>query len=254
MKVAIFEDEAHNAERLIQLLRKTDNSIEISAVIGSVAEGLEWLKQNHQVDLLLMDIQLSDGNCFELFQQSNITVPIIFTTAYDNFALQAFKVNSVDYLMKPIDFTELKNALQKYQQFHPLHSGRLDINKLAEEYFRRETVRFIGRVNNQMIYVKARDIAYLQFIKGITFATTLSNQKIPLDYSLDQIEKMLDKYQFFRINRQFIVQLDAIKKILTYYNSRLILQLQPHTDTDVIISRERVPNFKNWLEGKEFSD
>ena len=156
--------------------------------------------------------------------------------------------------MKPIDFTELKNALQKYQQFHPLHSGRLDINKLAEEYFRRETVRFIGRVNNQMIYVKARDIAYLQFIKGITFATTLSNQKIPLDYSLDQIEKMLDKYQFFRINRQFIVQLDAIKKILTYYNSRLILQLQPHTDTDVIISRERVPNFKNWLEGKEFSD
>lgn len=251
MRIVIFEDEIDNAERLMQLLRQYDAGIEVVAVIESVANGLLWLEQQHLVDLMFMDIQLSDGNCFELFRHRQVQTPIIFTTAYDGFALQAFKVNSIDYLMKPIDIRELKTALKKYEQFKPVNNYTVDISKIAEEFLRRESTRFIGRLNNQLVYVKARDIAYLQFVKGITWATTMSGQRMPLDYSLDQIEKILDKNLFFRINRQFIIQLDAIKKIMAYYNSRLILQLEPGIDTDVIISRERVSDFKNWLEGKE---
>lgn len=245
MKVVIFEDETHNAERLIQLLKKCDATIEVMAVLSSVSEGVRWMNEQQPVDLMLMDIQLSDGNCFELINQTNVTTPIIFTTAYDNFALQAFKVNSVDYLLKPVDLEELKNALKKYQLFKP--APVIDIARLAEEFLKRENARFIGRINNQLIYVKAKDIAWLQFLKGITYATTTANQKMPLDYSLDQIEKMLDRNLFFRINRQFIIHIDAIKKITTYYNNRLIVQLQPDADADVVISRDRVADFKNWL-------
>jgi two-component system, LytTR family, response regulator LytT len=244
MRVVIFEDEIHNAERLIQLLKQCDVTIEVTAVISSVSDGLRWMESHQPVDLMLMDIQLSDGNCFDLFQKTNVTTPIIFTTAYDNFALQAFKVNSVDYLLKPIDAKDLKNALNKYQQLNP---PVIDIAKLAEEFLKREHTRFIGRINNQLIYVKAKDIAWLQFNKGATYATTATNQKMPLDYSLDQIEKLLDRNLFFRVNRQFIIHIDAIKKITTYYNNRLILQLQPQADADVVIARDRVADFKNWL-------
>lgn len=250
MRIVIFEDEMHNAERLIQLLQKCDAAIQVVAVIASVAEGIRWLEQQQPVDLMLMDIQLSDGNCFEIFSKTKVRTPIIFTTAYDGFALQAFKVNSIDYLLKPIDLDDLKNALKKYEQFRPANNYTVDISRIAEEFLRRDSARFIGRINNQLVYVKAKDIAWLQFARGTTWATTVTNQRVPLDYSLDQIEQLLDKHQFFRINRQFIIQIDAIKKITTYYNSRLILQLAPDVDTDVIISRERVTEFKNWLEGK----
>lgn len=250
MRVAIFEDEIHNSERLMQLLKKCREPIEVVAVIDSVAEGIRWMEATPVVDLMLMDIQLSDGNCFEIFRQTNVKTPIIFTTAYDNFALQAFKVNSIDYLMKPIDLKELQQALDKFQQFKPIDRPTIDIASIAEEFFKRDSTRFIGRLNNQLIYVKAKDIAWLQFVKGVTYATTTQGQKLPLDYSLDQIEKLLDRHHFFRINRQYIVHIDAIKKILTYYNSRLILQLQPDAGSDVIISRERVNDFRNWLEGR----
>lgn len=250
MRVVIFEDEIHNAERLTQLLKKCDDRIQVVAVIGSVSDGIKWIEDdNGKADLLMMDIQLSDGNCFELFRRSEIKTPIIFTTAYDNFALQAFKVNSLDYLMKPIDLAELKNALKKFEQFRPAVQ-QIDMARLAEEFQKRESTRFIGRINNQLIYVKAKDIAYLYYARGVTYATNFKDEKFPLDYSLDQIEKMLDRNIFFRINRQFIINIDAIKKITTYYNSRLLLQLNPDVNTDVVISRERVPEFKSWLEGK----
>lgn len=250
MRIVIFEDEMHNAERLTQLLHKCDPDISVVAVISSVEEGIRWLEQQQPVDLMLMDIQLSDGNCFEIFSKTKVRTPIIFTTAYDGFALQAFKVNSIDYLLKPIDLDDLRNALKKYEQFRPATNYTVDISRIAEEFLRRDSARFIGRINNQLIYVKAKDIAWLQFARGATWATTTANQRVPLDYSLDQIEQLLDRHQFFRINRQFIIQIDAIKKITTYYNSRLILQLAPDVDTDVIISRERVSEFKSWLEGK----
>ncbi|WP_315819898.1 LytR/AlgR family response regulator transcription factor [Paraflavitalea speifideaquila] len=138
MKVAIFEDEVHNSERLIQLLKQCDPTIEVVAVIDSVEGGIKWMEQHNTADLMMMDIQLSDGNCFEIFKQANVKTPIIFTTAYDNFALQAFKVNSIDYLMKPIDAKELKNALAKYQQFKPVEQQTINIASIAEEFMKRE--------------------------------------------------------------------------------------------------------------------
>jgi DNA-binding LytR/AlgR family response regulator len=254
MKVVIFEDELHNAERLIRLLELCDKQIEVLAVIESVAEGIQWLLQGHQADLFFMDIRLSDGICFELFGQVEVRTPIVFTTAYDSFALQAFKVNSIDYLMKPLDVKDVMQALEKYRYFKPASVPMpLDIYRLADEFLKRNHTRFLGRINNQLIYVKAQDMAYLQYVKGVTWATTIAGQRMPLDYSMDQVERMLDRNLFFRINRQFIINLDAIKKITTYYNSRLILQLNPHVDIDVVISREKVADFKGWLEGKSMS-
>jgi two-component system response regulator LytT len=252
MKVAIFEDEPHNAERLTHLLDRCSPATEVIAVIDSVAKGRAWLGEVPPVDLLLMDIQLSDGNCFELFDEQLLRTPVIFTTAYDSFTLQAFKVNSIDYLLKPIDQADLQRALTKWQQLRT-DQYSLDVGRLAEAFMRRDHTRFLGRINNQLIYVKATDIAYVQFAKGITWAITFTGQKWPLDYSLEQIEQMLDRHSFFRINRQFIVHVDAIKKITTYYNSRLILQLEPAAEADVLISRDRVTAFKSWLEGRPVS-
>lgn len=250
MRIIIFEDEKHNAERLEQLLRKCLPDIEVLAVIESVEDGLKWFKTNGEIaELIFMDIQLSDGNCFELFEQREIHIPIVFTTAFDSFALQAFKVYSVDYLMKPIDLNDLKRAIDKYEYFKVPADSALNISKIAEAFLNRAHTRFIGKINNQLVYVKAADIAYLYFVDGLTWAITMSNKRIPLDYSLDQVEKLLDGRLFFRINRKLIVHIDAIKKITTYYNSRFILQLHPDLNEDAIISRERVNNFKLWLEG-----
>lgn len=251
MKIIIFEDEKHNAERLIQLLQKCLETVEVLAVIESVEEGLKWLNEHENLtELIFMDIQLSDGNCFELFKQKEIHTPIIFTTAYDSFALQAFKVYSVDYLMKPIDVKDLQRAIEKYEYFKAPANPALNISQIAEEFFKREHTRFIGKINNQLVYVKARDIAYIHFLDGLTRAISLTGQEIPLDYSLEQIEKLLDQRLFFRINRKLIVHIDAIRKITTYYNSRFVIQLFPATDMEAIISRERVSSFKAWLEGR----
>lgn len=252
MKIIIFEDERHNAERLIQLMQKSVPDVEVAGIIESVAEGTRWFEQHHAVDVIFMDIQLSDGNCFEMFEKIEVRIPIIFTTAYDSFALQAFKVHSVDYLLKPIDPADLQRALAKLEHFRALSPAPvIDLNSIASAFFKREHTRFTGKINNQIVYVKAKDIAYVYLDGGLTWAVTHNNQKTPLDHSLDQLEKLLDKGLFFRINRQLIVHIDAIKKITAYYNNRLILQLFPVFEADAVISRERVHPFKSWLEGRE---
>lgn len=250
MKIILFEDEPENAERLIHLLNQCPLQVTDILTIGSVSEGTSWFKQNGaDADLIFMDIQLSDGNCFEIFETISSRIPIIFTTAYDSFALQAFKLYSVDYLMKPIDLKDLKRAIEKFEQFSAHGREQIDLSAIAQAFFKREDSRFIGKINNQLVYVKAKDIAYLYVDNGMTWAATNNGQKVPLDYSLDQIEKMLDKALFFRINRKMIIHIDAIQKIFSYYNNRLVLQLIPATDISNIVSRERVSNFKRWLEG-----
>ena len=156
--------------------------------------------------------------------------------------------------MKPIDIKDLERAIEKYTYFKVPSSSELQLSKIADEFFRREHSRFIGKINNQLNYVKAREIAYLHFFNGITWAVTQAGQKVPLDYSLDQMEKMLERNLFFRVNRKLIVHLDAIRKITTYYNSRYVIQLFPEVDQeiDAVISRNRASSFKAWLEGKPF--
>ncbi|MGJ7029878.1 LytR/AlgR family response regulator transcription factor [Niabella hirudinis] len=254
MNVVIFEDEKLNADRLIQLLEGLVPELNVLRVIESIDEGKRWLAaHDSNIDLAFMDIQLSDGNCFELFQQTGLRTPVIFTTAYDKFALQAFKVHSIDYLLKPVDPAELEQALQKFSYFKPKADPgpALDLSRIAEAFYRQENTRFVGRANNQIAYVKSKDIACVCYADGATRAVTHAGKKVPLDYSLDQMDKMLNKTMFFRINRKMIICIDAIVKINSYYNSRLILQLNPEADTDTVVSRERVAFFKSWLEGRE---
>lgn len=252
MRVVIFEDEPDNAERLIYLLKQCLPEIASMTTIPSVAEGISWFNENGDAaDLLFMDIQLSDGNCFEIFEKVNSRIPVIFTTAYDRFALQAFKLYSVDYLLKPIDTKELKRAIEKFEHLRlsPEPTQHLPLSKIREEFYRREDTRFVGKMNNQLVYVKAKNVAYIYVDGGITWAMTNTSQKVPLNYSLEQLEKMLDSALFFRINRKMIIHIDAIQKITTYYNNRLVLQLSPSGNTDNVISRDRVNSFKSWLEG-----
>lgn len=254
MNVIIFEDEKLNADRLIQLLEGLVPDLNVLRVIESIDEGKRWLAAHgSNIDLAFMDIQLSDGNCFELFHQTELRTPVIFTTAYDKFALQAFKVHSIDYLLKPVDRAELERALHKFNYFNPRTSAHpaLDLSRIAEAFYRQENTRFVGRANNQIAYVRSKDIACVYYADGITRAITHTGKKVPLDYSLDQMDKMLNKTMFFRINRKMIICVDAIVKINSYYNSRLILQLNPEADTDTVVSRERVALFKSWLEGRE---
>lgn len=252
MNVVIFEDEQHNAERLNRLLQQTAGYINVVKNIESVAEGRQWFR-NHTsaADVAFMDIHLSDGNCFEMLEEGlPAKMPVIFTTAYDNYALDAFKVNSIDYLLKPIDPSDLKRALDKLRRYTQSNTQEISLAKIAEELMYKDNRRFLGKTNNQLVYVKAKDIAYVCSADGITKAVTFQNQKIPVDYTLEQMEMSLDKSQFCRINRNMIIHIDAIQKITSYYNSRLSLKLQPEIGKETIISRERVNDFKRWLEGK----
>ena len=252
LKVLIFEDEALSAEHLTKLIRQYDPSIEMLGLIESVQQGRNWLESNQRPDLMIMDIQLSDGSSFELFKQFNIETPVIFTTAYNEYAVQAFKVNSIDYLLKPITLPDLKEAFEKFKRRS--FSGLVNVGQKYEQLYAelsqssRYKSRLLIKIGEQLKYVNLEDAAYFRFEDGMSYVITFSGNKFPLDYSLDDLEKILDPGLYFRINRQFIVKLKSIEKIHSYFNGRLKLNLNPASETEVIISRERVADFKNWLD------
>lgn len=247
----IFEDESLSAEHLVKLMNRYDPTIELLGIIESVKQGVEWLSAHPHPDLLLMDIQLSDGSCFDLFKQVRLEMPVIFTTAYNEYAVQAFKVNSVDYLLKPIDFQDLQLAFEKFKK------QRLPLSQNPEQFYEQLYARLfqpaqykkrlLVKIGEQLKQVVVEDIAFFQFEEGMSWAVTFGKNRMPVDYSLDELEQMLDPKLFFRINRKFIVNPDSIEKIHTYFNNRLKLQLRPNPETEVLVSRERVPDFKNWL-------
>lgn len=248
MKVLIFEDEKLNAERLAELIKKYDSSIEILAVLASVKQGIAWLAENPAPELIFMDIRLTDGLSFELFEKVNIDIPVIFTTAYDEYAIRAFKVNSVDYLVKPIDFIELKAAIDKYKKVRPLLS-RDFIQAILEQSNQKYKNRFLIKIGDQLRHIECRDIAYLIFEDGLVMAVTRGKSALPMDYSLDHLEQLLNPTDFFRLNRKVIARIDAIGKINSYFNGRLKIELLPSVDEDIIVSRERVGKFKEWMGG-----
>ncbi len=251
LKVLIFEDESLSAEHLANLIRRYDPAIDLLGIIESVKQGIEWFSTHAHPDLLLMDIQLSDGSCFDLFKQVRIEVPVIFTTAYNEYAIQAFKVNSVDYLLKPIEFLELQLALEKFRKqrknIAPNQEqmyGQLYSRLLQPMQFKK---RLLVKIGDQLKQVLVEDIAFFVFDEGMCWAVTFAKNRLPVDYTLDELEQMLEPKQFFRINRKFIVNPVSIEKIHTYFNNRLKLQLRPNPETEVLVSRERVSDFKNWL-------
>jgi DNA-binding LytR/AlgR family response regulator len=251
MKVLLVEDEPLAQEKLKDLVLQYDPSIEIAAILDSVTDATEFLKKHPNTDLVFMDIQLSDGICFEIFKNIQVDQPVIFTTAYDQYALEAFKTNSIDYLLKPISYSELEAALLKYQKLRPgLPSFDPDVLRdmvmgIKKSDFKQ---RFLIKVGNSMQFIAASDIAYfLADDKTVYLTPQHKKDRFIVDHTLEELEKLLDPNEFYRINRKFIIRIDSIKAIHTYFNSRLILELNAPCDLDIIISRERVSDFKNWL-------
>jgi DNA-binding LytR/AlgR family response regulator len=247
MKIVIIEDEYFSAEKLSFLLRQIDPAIEVLAILPSVESGLAWFRNNPEPDLIFSDIQLEDKDSFELFRQLPIGAPIIYTTAFDHYALQAFKQNSVDYLLKPIDPDELRAALKKYehQSYRMQQKGLALRPEPPKEAFKE---RFLVKKGNGLTVIKTTEIAYFKSEQKLTFLITFDNQRYVIEPTLDQITEQVDARQFNRISRSRLVSLDAIKKISPHFNGRLKLELTPPETEEVFVSRERVQAFKDWLD------
>lgn len=253
MNVLIIEDENAAARRLEKLLGELAPEAVVLDRLDSVEAAVLWLQNNPQPDLMLLDIHLADGSSFEIFDHVTVTCPVIFTTAYDEYALRAFKVNAVDYLLKPIKPNELAAALEKTRRLSntvaPDYAPLLDMLRKQEgsRYLRRMLIRF----SNSIKLVDMSDAAYFYTKDKITFLVSRSTGKrFPVDYPLDKLEGMLDPGVFFRINRQFIINVEAIKEMHPYSKSRVKVVLEPGTDQDTIVSTERSAEFKRWLVGE----
>ncbi|WP_435579478.1 LytR/AlgR family response regulator transcription factor [Gilvibacter sp.] len=251
MQVLIIEDEKPSARRLKRMLEAQD--VEVLTLLHSVEESIAWFSENSHPEVIFLDIQLSDGLSFEIFDKIDITSAIIFTTAYDEYALQAFKLNSIDYLLKPIDEDELISAINQYKNQQKQTSNvqlnfedikKLLTNPVEREYKKRFTVK-IGQ-HLRMIPVDEIECFYSEN-KG-TYAHTFEGRDYLLDTTLEQLEDELEPATFFRINRKFFININAIKDIISYTNSRLQIKLESYKDQDVIVARERVKDFKLWLE------
>ncbi|MBN1985113.1 MAG: response regulator transcription factor [Prolixibacteraceae bacterium] len=250
MNVLLFEDEKHTAQRLIQLLKKYDAEINVLAVIGSVKEGIQWYQKNPPPDLVFQDILLNDGSCFEIFDEVKVKVPVIFTTAYNEYALRSFNVNSIDYIVKPYDYQDIKMALDKFSNFRELFlPPENDLLKKIVFPERPEIKRrFLIKLGDRYRSVKSENIAWFLFDEGLTFAVTFENSRFPVNHSIEQLSKMLDSHLFFQINRKYIVNIECIRNIHTWFNSRFKIEIVPKPEEDIIVSRERSKDFKLWLD------
>jgi two-component system LytT family response regulator len=254
MTTLIIEDEKLAAEKLIELIYKYDSSIEVKAILDSVEKSVDWFRKNNHPDLVFMDIQLADGLSFEIFEKTEVNSPVIFTTAYDEYTIDAFKVNSVDYLLKPVDIDELTAAINKYKSnFGPkglkeFKPGPEIYEKLINQLTQSYKNRFLVKVGLHIRSLPVEDIEYFYTSEKSTFLCTTDGKNYDLDYSLDQLAKLVDPGLFFRISRKFIINLSAIKDIIAYSNSRLKIILKNPPDEDAIVSREKVRDFKKWLD------
>jgi len=253
MKVVIVEDERLAAEKLADLLEKTEPGIEVLAVLESVVEAVNWFAENDSPDLVFMDIQLEDGISFDIFESVKesvkITAPVIFTTAFDQYAIRAFKVNSIDYLLKPIDKDELGKALLKFKQLHNEDDVlEAKVAKVIEQFSRKYKSRFFIRVGVRFQSVPVSKICTFFVEERCTFLQTIDGKRYDLDYSLDQLQTMIDPEQFFRVNRNFLVNINCIEEIISYSINRLKLKLEKGSDAGVIVSRDKVSEFKHWMD------
>lgn len=248
MQVLIIEDEKPAARHLSSLLRQLRPQIAVLDVLDSVKGAVGWLQTFPQPELLFVDIQLADGLSFDIFSKLKQSPPVIFTTAYDHYALQAFKLNSVDYLLKPIDRTELQQALSKFEQSRSPFNMEL-LEQLRQSIHQPKfKERFLIKLGQQLHYLPVTEIRYFYSEDGLVRLVQQDGKKHQVDYTLDQLENLLSPDYFYRINRKFIIHLEAIHKIHLYFNSRLKLELHPSSEDEVIVSRDRVTNFKNWLD------
>jgi DNA-binding LytR/AlgR family response regulator len=252
MQILIVEDEELAVKKLQKTLMAVNTEANIMGVTDSIKSTVEWLEENPQPDLILMDIELADGQSFEIFNLTEVKSPVIFTTSYDEYALKAFKVNSVDYLLKPIQKEELQAALNKFQKIKA--PGQTDINmeilikelqlKLQPKEYRK---RFLVKHGQKLVSVEIDEIAYFYSDGRLNFFKTYDNKKFVVDYTMDELEEMLEPEKYFRISRSFYVAVNSIDKIDDYFGNRLILQLKPAVDKEALVSREKVTEFKKWM-------
>lgn len=251
MNVIIIEDEKPSARRLSRLLAALN--VEVSVLLHSVEESIEWFKNNEHPDLIFLDIQLSDGLSFEIFDAVDIKSSVIFTTAFDEYALQAFKLNSIDYLLKPIDDEELEVAVEKYKFLKPEKQKvaldfddikKLLVNPIEREYKKRFTVK----VGQHLKIINAEEVECFYSQDKGTYAATVEGRNYLLETTLESLETDLDSKMFFRVSRKYCVNIKHIKDIISYTNSRLQIKLNKFNEQEIIVSRERVKDFKLWLE------
>jgi DNA-binding LytR/AlgR family response regulator len=252
MRILIIEDEPQAAQRLSTLVLELVPGAEILAKVDSVKKSVDWFSKNVQPDLILMDIQLADGLSFEIFQDVEVKAPVIFTTAYDEYALKAFKVNSIDYILKPVDKEELRKAIEKLRGLKkPDGDSNIALKNIQEAVrllTKKFKTRFVIKVGEHLRTVEVSAIRFFYSQEKTTFAVTDDNRQHILDFTLEELEDMLDPSDFFRINRKYFVSATSIQDIINYSNSRLRLVLKNCTDNDVIVARERVQEFKSWLD------
>ncbi|MBN2747385.1 MAG: response regulator transcription factor [Bacteroidales bacterium] len=244
MKVLIVEDEFYAFERLAFLLRNQSKSIEIAPSVASVRDAVALLRKEN-FDLVFMDVHLSDGLCFSIFEQVALPTPVIFTTAYDQYAIRAFKVNSVDYLLKPIRKEELSAALEKFGNLQRNFAGF----RLSDEYNLKNSFknRFVIKVGEYIKMVSINDVSCFYSLDKGTFLHTVDDHNYLIDYSLDELMVVLQPDIFFRVNRKYILRIDQIKDIIAWSNSRLRITMKTPTDDEIVVARERVKDFKIWL-------
>jgi len=250
MNLLIVENERPAAERLSRMLKNADKGIKILGIAETVEEAINRLQDSPLPDLILMDIQLDDGLCFEIFETIAVDIPVIFTTAYDEYTLRAFKVNSIDYLLKPVDEGLLKAALAKHKKLYPDRDPlRNDFRQILNEFKHQYKSRFLIKIGEKYRSFTTREISHFYISERNVFLNDLQSRGYGIDYSLDQLQGILDPRRFYRINRECIVNIDAIGQIHTYSSSRLKLALKNEKENDLfIVSREKVAEFKRWID------
>lgn len=247
--VLIIEDEKIFADNLEQILLQLNNGIKVKAKVGSVSGAVNWLQAN-EADLILLDIHLSDGLSFEIFEQIEISTPIIFITSYDQYAIQAFKVNSIDYLLKPVNIDELQRSLDKFQKLGFKSNTTDNYRQLIDMMMNKQPEfkkRFMIQTGDKIKTISTNDIAYFYVLKRNVFLRVFSGKSYPLDFTLDKLELMLNPDVFFRINRQFIINIESIGNMYSLSKSRMKIELTPPSDDEAIVSLSRASDFRKWL-------
>lgn len=251
MKVVVFEDEKLASDRLIELLTTLKPDAEVLAAMKSIEAAVLWLQNNEHPDLIISDIQLLDGSSFEIFDQVDIKTPVIFTTAYDEYAIKAFEVNSVDYLLKPIQREKLSGALEKYDQKmagNPVPISIDEIRAVISGASKEYKSRFLVKLGQRIKAVPVEKIAYFFSQDKLSYLVTFEGQKLPVDQTLEELDGLLDPKHFYRVNRKFIVHFDSVTDIHPYFKGRVKLGLNPHIDEDIVVSSDKTPAFKKWLD------
>ncbi len=250
MKAIIIEDEKLSAEHLATLLKKVDSSITIIATFDSVKKSVEEFKKGLKADVLFVDVHLADGISFDIFSQISVDTPVIFTTAYNEYAIKAFKINSVDYLLKPIGIEDLKSAVDKYKKLNGINQSAIleNISNAYQSINKQFKNRFMVKIGDTISSIKTVDILHFVSEDGMVLLVTENNKRYVIDYTLDNLETLISPDVFFRINRKVIINISSVQNVASYFNSRLKINSSSLKDEDCVVSRERVNDFKHWLD------